>query len=368
MAVTGLATAIAISALVFHPTGRLLVSGGYQEVLVWNIEGAELARRIGVGELTGQVRSMAWIKDGKQLVVADGTPGSAGHVRVIDFYSGKVVESFEPAKDEFISLAVSTDGKWIAAGNVDRTVSVWTPGHPKPIATLNDHSDWVGGVAFSPDGKLLASGSLDRTVTVWDTATWKPIIKLPQTVTEAVNAVSFHPDGSALYYAVGGTEERAVRVWRTENVSETEPAPGGKTRPRPNRSFTRPMDVGPGMPLAIGWVGGPRGPRMLIPCTDKFIKVLLPGGGVQARLTGHTDWALAAAAAPDGSRIATAGSDGVIKLWNGPDYALLASYVQTKPRTDEYEILTAKGVKDAEAVRKLLMPKPVPPPAGRKGE
>jgi len=52
-------------------------------------------------------------------------------------------------------------------------VKVWDISAGRELHNLKGHTGFVQNVAFSPDGKLLASGSYDSTVTIWDVATGK---------------------------------------------------------------------------------------------------------------------------------------------------------------------------------------------------
>jgi WD40 repeat protein len=47
-------------------------------------------------------------------------------------------------------------------------VRLWETASGKPLATLQGHSVEVTAVALSGDGRQVASGSLDGTVTLWD--------------------------------------------------------------------------------------------------------------------------------------------------------------------------------------------------------
>ena len=287
-----------VTALAFHPGGKLLVSGGYKQVLVWDLASGKLARRM--GELTGQVRALAFSPDGRMLAVASGVPGRAGAVALVDFETGAAATLVE-TKDEMLAAAISPDGKLLAAGGTDAVVRVWSLADRQLVATLKEHSDWISGLSFSPDSKLLATGSADKTVRLWDTATWKQTLQLPQTLTEAVTGVAFAPEGDMLAFTVNGSEERAIRLWR----------PGNANAP----ALTRPFDMGTCLPLAVTFEPQPSHSRMLVACTDKTVRVVGPGGNVLNTLSGHSDWVYAVAASPDGQRFASGSGDGSVKVW-----------------------------------------------------
>ena len=41
---------------------------------------------------------------------------------------------------------------------------------------LNDQSDWVDALAISPDGKWLAAGRYDGTLSFYDAKSYKPVL------------------------------------------------------------------------------------------------------------------------------------------------------------------------------------------------
>ena len=60
---------------------------------------------------------------------------------------------------EVKTLAISPDGKWLAAGSNDHIVRLWVLGNLKisPLV-LTGHTAFIQTLAFSSDGKWLASG------------------------------------------------------------------------------------------------------------------------------------------------------------------------------------------------------------------
>ncbi len=63
---------------------------------------------------------------------------------------------------------MSADGRLLASGGLDGTVRLWETSSGRLLATLQDHTSGVWGVALSKDGRLLASGGLDGTLRLCD--------------------------------------------------------------------------------------------------------------------------------------------------------------------------------------------------------
>jgi len=315
--------AVPMSALAFSPDGKTLAVGGYQEVLLWDLANATLAKRIGVGQIGDFVRCVAFRNNGQWLAVAEGAPYGPGAVKVFDINSGQPTLAFAEPKDAVFAVAFSPDGKLLAAGGADNVARVWSVDENKLAGELKGHSDWVLGVSFSADGKFLVTSSADRTSQVWEVGTWKLAAKLDQM--EPVNGVAFGPNAELVAAAVAGPTDRMIRLRRRDNTQ-----------------LARAIDMGVPGPLGVVWA--PAGNRMYVPLTDKTVRVYDPNsGGHVATLSGHTDWVYAAALTADGAMLSSASADGTVKLWHTGENRLLATLVQVTPRTEDWLIVAPPG-------------------------
>jgi WD40 repeat protein len=337
--VVSLSPPVAVSAVAFSPDGKTLAAGGYQEVVIWDLASATLSRRLGVDKLSGPVYALAFDKVGQQLAVGEGVPQASGAVRIFDLATGEVVASFEEPTDVVYCLALSPDGKLLAAGGAYAPVHVWDLAEKKLAHTIEGHGSWVLSVAFSPDGKFLATGSADKTVRVWEVGTFQPVVKMQQT--DAVRGVRFSPDGQSLAFVVGGPKERAVRFPKLTDLQRY--AAANPAQQRNIARQIRPINVGAGVPLNVVWAID--GKQVYVPCNDNTVKAFDPKvtWKAAATLSGHQDWVHCAAVSSDGAKVASGSADGTVRLYDAKDGKPLATLVQLSPRTEDWLILTAQG-------------------------
>ena len=153
-----------VNAMAFTPDNKRLIVGGYHELTIWDAVTGKLDRRIRTR--AERAYGMVFLPDGK-LVVAGGRPGQEGDVRIYDINAGtdgvndkKVfLKELVQADDSLMALALSADGKKLAAAGCDRIVRVWDLPSGKLEHSIENHADWVLGLSFSADGKYLASAS-----------------------------------------------------------------------------------------------------------------------------------------------------------------------------------------------------------------
>jgi WD40 repeat protein len=109
-------------------------------------------------------------------------------------------------------IAVSPDGRRIAAGLNDRTIRVWSAETGQVVEVLRGHSDLVFDVAFSPDGRRLASASYDKTIRLWDLTTERHRVLRGHTA--PVNRVAWRGGRQLVTSSLDGT----IRLWEVPSL------------------------------------------------------------------------------------------------------------------------------------------------------
>ena len=158
-----------VSSLAFHPDQPLLYVGGADdEVAVYTLDGQSATRR----------STVSW--------------GDAEHVRVQ-------------------SLAVSPDGRWLAAGLAGHRVVLWalSGGDARLAPALPEMRGWVNSVSFSPDSATLVVGDSGQNVSLIDpeSGVEREVLSAPTLITGAFLAggrvVASGIDGSLRSWVLG---------------------------------------------------------------------------------------------------------------------------------------------------------------------
>jgi eukaryotic-like serine/threonine-protein kinase len=191
-------------------------------------------------------------------------------------------------------MAYSLDGRYLAVARNDGLIRVWEAGSGQLVHTLEGHKKGPAWqVAFSPDSRTLASCGSDRRVRLWDLASGK-VLQVFRDHPSAVKGVAFRPDGRSV---VAACDDGTVKVWDRETRRQTFSFRGDllayPLSPRFSADARR-----------LAWAG-----------LDDVIKIWdTTTGRLQIDQPSNTHRCRAVAFSPDGRRIALAGFDGTLRL------------------------------------------------------
>jgi WD40 repeat protein len=350
----------AVRCVAFHPSQNVIASAGADLLVrVWNgATGAEIRH---FGDFGNRVDGIAFSPDGTRIATAC----LDRSVRVWDTGTGKPVASYPGHAAPVFSVSFSPDGKKLASASQDATVKVWdlTAEPGVRLLSLNEREDqpaapsvsWVGGLAFHPWGTELATAGLDQTLAVWNLETARPRVATTP-AWGPLTAVHYSPDGRSLATA---SADRRIRIRAAESLQETmvledqneglvsfafhptgpimatgggDPLevmhlPRGKESPigRGPRSV-RLWDLKTGSPLRTvtdhegsihALIFTPDGTRLISAGADGLVKISEPSTGrLVQKLPGHSGAVHALALRPDSRRLSSAGADGTIRIWD----------------------------------------------------
>lgn len=307
---------IIVNALAFAPDGNSVVAGGHHELTVWELPSGKLVKRLRTR--AERAYGMAFLPDGK-LAVAGGRPGQEGDVRVynlsakcktedgvevLDGVNDKavLVKHLFDVEDSVLCLALTTDGKTLAAGGCDRAVRVFDLSDgldkAKLTQTVENHADWVLGCALSADGKYLVTAGRDKTAKVWDLKAKESVVTFPEHQ-NIVYGVAVRADGSA-GFSVGA--DKQLRTWK------------------PNGEGKQVKNAGGHSDEVFKIAYNPKQPMLATSSADKTVRLWNADSLAATKtLSGLTDFVYTVAFSADGALVAGGTFDGIIGVWKVSD-------------------------------------------------
>jgi WD40 repeat protein len=194
-------------------------------IVVWELKASDPLRATLAGH-SSAVWSMAISPDGRTLAAGS----TLGQVKLWDVTTRQERATLQsPADSSSYTLTLSPDGQTVAVGywqqnrlKVSGEVKLWDVATGKPRATLTyPRPRGVTWVAFAPDGKTLAATEgwfeegekrLRGEVALWDIATGK----VRATIKEDADTLAFAPDGKTLAIATG----KGISLWDAASAQE----------------------------------------------------------------------------------------------------------------------------------------------------
>jgi WD40 repeat protein len=120
-------------------------------------------------------------------------------------------------------LALSRDGRWLAAAGWDLKVRLWDRGRPTAppqLLPLTPHNmmplldspvpSGILSLAFSPDGRRIVVGGYGGALDLWDLSETSPVVNLPGHK-GGVNSLTFDPENSRRLASAG--DDGSIRLW-----------------------------------------------------------------------------------------------------------------------------------------------------------
>ena len=246
-----------VNALAFTPDGRYLASAGYGDftLRVWDVKRRKELHSV---RTEHRVNALAVSRSGSAVITGD----VYGFVTFWGLEKGKILpgRTVKNGEGAIQSLALTKDGRTLAVGSFDRTVTLWrsmdaptsrftTEARGSSVVTFSPSGDQIvtagegavfavrdlsgkvlkalavsgvnansaiTGLAYSRDGRYLATAHNESTHTLWDARTWRE--KHNRFVPNAgTMAAAFSPDGSLLATAQHGS---GVHLWESANGRE----------------------------------------------------------------------------------------------------------------------------------------------------
>ncbi|MBW3598348.1 MAG: hypothetical protein KY475_13885 [Planctomycetes bacterium] len=304
----------------------------------------------GVDLLGGGVTGFAITADRRTAFVGH----AGGGVAVVDLSEKRQIASLKMGVAA-PTLAASADGRWVAAGNSQGNIRIWSVAEQEPVLTVEEYDGNIRSLALSADGQVLISGAMQnpgsrkgerRFTPAEPLAVWKvgkpdaaAIAELPATVQRPpeniridVDAVRYSPTGRFL--AVAGNN---WRYGEKDELAEIEDflylwdLKASRSPRRLERVKTHATTLA-FTPDEIRFITGHAGDDVES-CVLRIWDI--DSGRVVAEMRGHAAPIISVDVSPDGKLAASVDSGGEVRVWRFADMREIARLASQDPSRRE---------------------------------
>jgi hypothetical protein len=253
---------------------------------------------------TGEVLRLAISSDGRFVAAACGATGSPC-TNICDLTTGMVSHTLEAPRPHY-AVAFAPGGQRLATIGPDGSLRLWDVATGREVATVAAHIGVVRGLAFAPDGLTLAAGLEDGSIQLWEVSVDGDALRHRATIArahggQAINDIAFAPGGRS--FASAG-DDGVIRIWDATT-----------------KQLVRTLKGHVGRIYRIAFNPRPDGPLLASAGEDGTVRLWQSGSDRElAALSGEAGYAYDVAFAPDGKSLAVAYASKRVKIWDAASH------------------------------------------------
>lgn len=207
-----------VTSVDFSADGEMIAVSGYHEVLLHKADGSGIvARLVGLAE---RVESAVFSPDGSKLAVTGGSPARFGEVQIWDVAAKQLTLSLPVTYDTLYGASWSPDSKFVAFGAADNVLRAIDANSGEQVLFQGAHEDWVLSTTWAKDGSHLISVSRDRSMKLTHVKTQRFVDNItsitPGALKGGLISVDRHP--TVDHVVVGGADgvPKLYQIYRTK--------------------------------------------------------------------------------------------------------------------------------------------------------